>query len=310
MSSASPRPWSDRLRVAFDAIGAEKHRRDYLEANADTIARAITGPGPDSAGSTCDAGVHMVVNVAAAHVPAFCEASRRQDPRPYMNCYDLQHRRIGDRPAVMRIHIDQSLPTAADYQKVCFGAIELNGTGVRFYGDFCLVLCDDLVEGDTVVLDRNSYDIERLPLSRRLDGRSEAERAAERKRIANELAGAWSDLAPIVAIKILDRLDRRLRRLTVGEISDGILTDEDYIEVPWLRPSNKEQSFGSDDLLEVRVSAADVALEERIRARAWAGPAPSLAELTWGAQRRKAEDALNAATVPVKVVTTAGRVRA
>jgi len=166
-----------------------------------------------------------------------------------------------------------------------------------------------MLNDDTIILDRNSYDIERLPLARRLEGKSGKQRADERESIAEELKGNWPDLPRIAALKILERFAGRKRRLTVGEISDAILTDEDYVEILWLRPGDSGRSFGTRDLLEVRVAAADVALEERIGARSWSGPTPTLAELAWRGQRRRAEEALRDSNIAVKVVTTTGRVR-
>jgi hypothetical protein len=309
-SSSAPPSWRERLNTELDGLAPEgTELRGYLDANADAIKRAITGRGPDSEKRTTGAGAHMAVNIAAAYVPAFCEATTKNEPRPYQNCYDLEDRRIGDPPSATRVRVDQSLPTDGSMRQVCFGAVEVNGTGVRFYGDFCFVLNDTMVRDDTIILDRNSYDIERLPLSARLEGKSDSERAAERKSIVGILKGNWTDLHAIASIKLLERFARRRRRLTVGEISDAMLADEDYVEIVWLHPSDRKRSFGASDLLEVRVSAADVALEERIGAHGAAGPPPSATEMTWRSQRRRAEDALGSAAVPIKVVTTTGRIR-
>lgn len=310
VSGSGPPPWPERLDAQLDGLAPQGTvLRGYLDANSDAIERAITGRGPDSDKKTVGAGAHMAVNIAAVYVPAFCERSANKGRRPYLNCYDLEDRRIGDPPSVKRVHVDESLPTAANMRRVVFGAVEVNGTGVRFYGDFCFILNDAMVRDETIVLDRNSYDIERQPLSAGITGASNAARAAQRKSVVGTLVGEWSDLHAIVCIKLLDRFARRQRRLTIGEISDAILADEDYVEILWLRPADRVGSFGTADLLEVRISAADVALEERIGAHGATGPPPSSAEMAWRSQRRRAEEALNAEAVAVKVVTTTGRVR-
>ena len=86
-------------------------------------------------------------------------------------------------------------------------------------------------------------------------------------------------------------------------ISTGILEDEDYIEVL------KTQSFGTHDIAEVRLSAADVAMDGRIRSRAESGLPPSHAELLWRRRRRVAEARLTEKDIPIRVVTTLGRSR-
>jgi hypothetical protein len=111
------------------------------------------------------------------------------------------------------------------------------------------------------------------------------------------------DLSAIAAIKVLSGRPRADRLLTTGMISGGVLEDEDYMEI--LRP----ESFGPTDIAEVRLSAADVSVDERIRSRSLGGLPPSHAELLWRRRRRVAEGRLAEHAIPVRVVTALGRSR-
>jgi len=121
---------------------------------------------------------------------------------------------------------------------------------------------------------------------------------------AQEIAGTWGrDLSPIAAIKVLTAMTRRDRRFTTGAISDGVLSDEDYIEI--LRC----ESFGTDHLQEARHNAAEAAQDALLSDRWRVGPCPSHESLVWQEQRRRAEEFLRCADITVRVVTTSGRVR-
>jgi hypothetical protein len=177
---------------------------------------------------------------------------------------------------------------------------------MRFYGDICLVLHPDKLPADTSILDRNSYDLTREPIKSLID---EAIRAGIAKPSAyadeaRNLVGKWdSDLADIAAIKVLgDRIPAN-RRLTTGSISEGILSDEDYIEVL------NRGSFGHADVEEARSAAADAALDARITERALTGPIPSLSEFVWQHNRRRAETALAMVGIHLRIITSSGRVR-
>ena len=69
------------------------------------------------------------------------------------------------------------------------------------------------------------------------------------------------------------------------------------------------RSFNAGDLAEVRVSAADAAAEADIAQREQAGESPAAHEVTWRDQRREARRALTRVGVPVRVVTTPGRIK-
>ena len=204
--------------------------------------------------------------------------------------------------------VDSALSALHNLAKeaIYFAAIEFNGCGVGFYGDCCLVLRDDITELATIVLDRNSYDLIRAPLKDDIAaatalGCSEAQ---ARQEAAWEHAGRLSDdLAAIATIQVLESRPAVKRLMTTGSVSEGVLNDEDYIEV--LRPA----SFGIGEVREVRFAPADVALDERIRSRSMVGQVPSQAELLWRERRRSAEARLHGTNTAIRVVTTVGRTK-
>ena len=171
----------------------------YTRANADAAKAAAAGRGPDASEPDPNAGTRMVVNLSSVHVPAFCEASRKKEPKPYKNAYDLRKYCIGDRPAkpneklTTREIVDAALPLddGAKAKNVYFGAVELNGPGIRFYGDMCLVLRRDALEPETVVLDRNSYDLVRAPIRDIIEQKAPSQQPQARKTEAMKLRGVW-----------------------------------------------------------------------------------------------------------------------
>lgn len=294
------------LLKSFPADGAA-----YANANVEAVKFAVSGRGPDSPEPDPNAGARTVFNIASVHVPAFVQASLANEDKPYKNGYDLKKFHVGDGTPVealkTREKVDRALPIEPDDPaNLYFGAVELNGTGIRFYGDVCLVLKDSKVDPETTILDRNSYDITRAPIRERVEkATTETERATLRKDEAAKIAGTWrKDLSEIAAIKVLSAIIQRDRRLTTGTMSDGVLSDEDYIEV--LRIG----SFSTRELQEARHNAAEAAQDALISDRWRVGPCPSHESLVWQEQRRRAEQFLRCAKVPVRIVTTSGRVRA
>jgi hypothetical protein len=299
--------WGLRVRelIAVAPLGVA---REYVEANAAAVQSAVIGRGPDTTVVDPEAGVCAVVNISSVHVPAFVRRSLSLDPKPYKNGYDLGKFVVGT-PAPPRARktrelVDAALPllgrSARDHY---YCAVELNGSGVRFYGDVSLVLKPSEVHPGTVVLDRNSFDLMRKPLLDRIDS-ARPNQELERQRVAAQLAGLWgTDLPAMATTKILGASPQQPRRLTTAQISDALLEDEDYLEV--LRFG----SFGVAHLREARLSASDVAVDARIGDRARIGPAPDFAALLWRHRRRRAERSLRSAGVLVTVATTSGRSR-
>jgi hypothetical protein len=256
-------------------------------------------------------GARMCVNMAAAHVPEFVQRGGS-----YKNAYDLdkEARIVGAPSNVLsetRRVVDSLLPLPATQtaESTYFGAVETTGCGVRFYGDFCLVLCRTSVPGDTVILDRNSYDLVRPPLN---SWRAEPKSKVTARELQNKsgiveaqkLAGEFTkDLPSMVMVNLAKRGRLGDRRLTIGQLSDCVLDDEDYIEVL------KANTFTIEDIDDVRTSAAEAAAESLIGDHLNRGPPPNFAELLWRSQRRRAASVLRLAARSVRIVTTSGRVR-
>lgn len=246
----------------------------------------------------------MVVNISCAHVPSFCDETADGAAHPYKNVYDLQRLGLGKGPSATRRRVDAALPVLAGKtpEDMYFGAVELTGTGIRFYGDICLVLKPTEVAEDTLLLETNSYDLEREPLVSAISRSQDP--AAKRRSFALAMSGRWgNDRASMAVAKAFQVLGERSRRFTFGQIAEAVRDDEDYIEVV------RTSTFEADDLEEARLQPEDVAVETRITERLRSGPTPSLAEIQWRQDRRRAEAALRAQGVPVRVVTTPGRTK-
>lgn len=281
--------------------------KGFAATNHAMVEAVVSGYGPDKKTADAGAGARTVMNISSAHVPSFCTAARNMDPSPYKNGYDLGHYRIGAKPGDLKTRelVDDALPLDAKETKdqVYFGAVELNGSGIRFYGDICLVLKCDATDSATAVLDRNSYDLVRSPLREEIDEAGGPPGAA-RKNKAAELFGRWEDhLGAMSALKVLKRLGDRERRYTTGQISEALREDEDYMEV--LRIG----SFGPDSLQEARVSATESAHDALVGDRLTTRPTPRMESLMWRFRRHTAESALRAEDVTLNVVTTAGRTK-
>lgn len=260
-------------------------------SNANMI-RLVVAPPADAK----EPGARYVANIAAEHIPAFCDPNGPG----YVNAYDLE--RMGENPQAVspkRRRVDRALTAVTNIaaEDIYFGAAELNGSGIRFYGDLCLILQGPLPDDQMAILISNSYDLLREPLSA-ITVSDEALTTA-----AREMLGRWDeDLPAMAALKVFAYRSGE-RRLTTGQISDGLLDDEDYLEI--LRAGN----FRLDEVEEVRISAPSAAAETRIAERIERGPPPGAAALLWRQRRRLAEAALDDNDIPMRVVATAGRVR-
>ena len=275
---------------------------EYRATNADIIRKTVGGIGIDSGTVHADSGMRVVFNISSAHVRPALKSG-------YRNCYDMEAMSvapIGSAPPARvsdrRRRIDQVVAglssPAADPASLYYGAIELNGAGMRYYGDKSLVLRNDQFAGDALLLYRNSYDLDRDPIRARVKS-GIATLEAE----AGALAGFRPDAADMILCKILGDAPPSSRLLTSGTISEGVLVDEDYIEVP------RRGSFAAAELGEMRTSAGDVAVEARIADRLDRGPSPTLAELLWRSRRRDAERCAADHGIPVRVVGSQGRTR-
>lgn len=293
--------WQDR-RNHWVATQGGSRNGEYAKANALAIDGVIKNLGADP-GSTAGGGVRVVFNMSNENIRKFCADSGAGGAKAYKNSYDLGTTvAIGGNPGrspKRRELVDQAIHVATGLpaQDIYFGAAEVNGSGVRFYGDYCLVLKDP--RADEWVLDRNSYDIARPPLAP--DPVLDPQKMIES---VEWMSGRWNKaIAHMLVVKVFSSTQVTERRLTVGQISNAVLNDEDYVEVL------RNGSFNTGDVAEVRTSATEAARESAIADRALHGPIPSAAELQWRRRRLEAEQALSAQGLTVRVITSAGRIR-
>lgn len=297
--ATGPVGWNEKFS-AFKRV--LKQGPAFDRANLDTVEQCLR------LRSKGREGARAVVNMAAVHIPSFCDRSKIGQASPYLNAYDLEEAGMarGDpRPvSKTRQRIDVMLQQlhGAKPKDIYFAAVELNGTGISFYGDFCLVLAPGRVKDQAIVLDRNSYELEQEPLAGIIKAETEAGSAQD---ILNGIAGKWrADVAMMGAIKVVGADGGRERRLTTGQISDRLLDDEDYMEVL------KVGSFSTSDLEATRLALSDVATEDHIEREFSNGRlTPDHATLLWAHQRRNAVQALRHAKIPTNVVRTSGRIK-
>jgi len=300
--------WAERLKQLTAPARRNKGLAPYVLANIEAIKDMLDGKGPDSAERAADAGAHAVANVAAEHVPAFVSASRRREPNPYKNGYDLGKYRVGDalpeeEQRKTREIVDLALPVSPP-NEIYFCAVELNGAGIRFYGDLCLVLKASAVPPDTCVLDRNSYDLSRAPISNMTKALPALQGHQRRVAVAAAWSGSYArDLADMVAVRTFMFRPPVPRRLTLGQVGEVLLEDEDYMEVLLRR------SFSAYDLLEVRTNATDAAADAAISDRLRRGPFPRIEEVGWRRARRRAERALRSVNLRTRIVASLGRIK-
>ena len=196
--------WSQRLNKWLKERAPEFG--DFYRANESNIASSILE------GETA---LKMVVNISPEALLGFLSKNR------YENTYERKAA-IGEHQKVNRIRdsVDRAL-FGNHAPKYYFGAVALGGCGVRFYGEYCLVIRDDVVEPSTQIIDRNSWDMEFEPLKK-----------FKKKEVVKRLRGKWrADATHIAKLKVLPQLSDALRLTTTGTVSDAILHDESFIEI-------------------------------------------------------------------------------
>lgn len=268
-------------------------RAAYLQANLDMVARAVAGLGPDGSRPVDGAGARLVINLSSADAPSFCA-------KGYLNAYQL-HGKV----SATRSEVDAALEqqTGLQPEQMVFAALSLAKSGVRFYGDLTLVLKPPT--DDVHLIDRNSYDLKREPIAADIARHGPARAQAW---IA-QWHGTWQrDLPALLGLRALATLSSSERRWTSGQIARCALDDEDYVEAICAAKA-PSKGFDATHVQEVRLNAADVALEAWIGERAARGPVPPAAQLLWRQQRHDAVAALQAAGIAVGVNTDEGRRR-
>jgi hypothetical protein len=227
----------------------------------------------------------MVVNIGADALAKFLKDGA------YKNAYErpvLMGHEVG--PSKTRRRVDALLGlTGEAAKKIYFGAVALGGTGVRFYGEYCMALRPSTT--NLKLLDRNSYDLIKPPLANRVRNSS----------FVNRLKGSWSDLGEMLVLKVMPKLEAGNRLVTSGTVSEAVLQDEDFIEV------HRTGTFGPIELEEVREAPQDAALESDIRTKHDRGHLPTGAELLFVARRWRAQELMLERQVRPRMVVSVGR---
>ena len=274
----SEEPWSVRVQRWLED---PTHADTFLDSNMRLLRQIMEHR---------ESGLRVVVNISAHALLAFL-AERR-----YRNLYE--HPVIGGsrrEPSPERMHVDQLLGFGAETEHYYFGAVALGGTGVRFYGEYCMVLQPDAVDGESQILDRDSYDLLVPPLSTVLP---------DVAAIVRMLRGRWgADAIDMLTLKLLPELRGTHRLITTGTVSEMILHDQEFVEAHLCLPD----AFSPDRIQEVRHSPDEVAIEANILARSAAGFPPTAIEIRWLSQREHVVRALEAEGVDYRVVTLHGR---
>lgn len=292
------------------AAPASATAHDYFAANVDMVRRTLNGKGPHSTSSPAP-GMRIVYNLPARHALSFLDHSSSLPGRgAYLNRTDVN--RVIGKPLPknsLRDRVDQAVCAAANVlrssltpQTAYYGAMELNGTGIRYFGDVCLVLAPN--DDDPVMLIRNSYDLSVPPVVNRLLPLTPIAQDRKAARIAIEWIGKWkSDACDMAIVKVMTHAAPTERRMTVGQVSKAILDDEDYIEIV------RSKTFRPSDIEEIRLTAEDAALEARIADRIRVGGAPTSADMLWRFRRRWVDYAARQAGRVTRTVTSTGRAR-
>jgi hypothetical protein len=306
--------WKKRADRAIERLsGQYPSLKKFAKANVSAVEGALEGKGPDARAPDPRAGARAAVNVASVHVPNFCDRSRTGRSPAYLNSYDLRKTqvRVGSDPPddhwKNREIVDHALSSIHKHpmNEVYYAAVELNGAGIRFYGDICLVLKPSEIPADTIVLDRNSYDVLRSPFREAVEKSPDpSDRQSARRFILEALAGSFAgDLRTMGALKVLITTGERDRRFSTGQISGGILDDEDYIEIL------KIGSFNTSGVEAARISAGEATLESHVEQRLQGKPAADHSMRLWLTERRAATRALADAGIDVTVIAAPGRVK-
>jgi hypothetical protein len=275
-----PRSWAQRIGDWIKLARATGRATPFLQDNLGII-RQILGQR--------ETGPRMVVNIGADELLSFLETD------DYKNIYENPV--VGGRrraPSKERVEVD-GLLGLGNARRCYFGAVALDGSGVRFYGEYCMVIKPARVEArNTGTFDRDSYDLLQSPLSGRSPTRT--------RRIVAALRGVWDvDLVDMLIMKMLPELPAAQHLITVGNLSDLVLSDQEFVEV------HLEGKIAVADVEEIRQSSNDAVVEATIRDRRRSGQSPTLVEMHWMAQRRRVAARLAKRAVRQRVVLVQAR---
>lgn len=158
------RPWKDRLE-----LWAAKNPGAFLSANQASIRRRLADESTSA---------RVVVNIGEAALMSFLQEGR------YRNAYEIS--RVGGNAPVdhYRAQVDQHLGLG---EETYFAAVSMGGSGVRYFGEYCMVLAARVVGAKTQLLDRDSYDTLYSPLDQ-----------MSIQQIRDMLFGTWTDVDDMI----------------------------------------------------------------------------------------------------------------
>jgi hypothetical protein len=280
--------WQQRIAHTLDQA-SDWDNGAFAQANAQYVSALALAKGED-------ARLHIVFNIGADALRSYL------DTDDYKNTYEhpvVEGKRLA--PSERRKHVDRVVGLDRP-ENFYFCAVSIGGTGMRFYGEYCVVLKSPQDEiGVKRILDRNSYDFTCPPLARFLDGQP----LARQQEIASKLMCGFrsQDFGDMLSIKVLQHEGSRARLYTAGAVGQAVLFDEDYAEAYhagkiWLA-----------SVLEVRSHPEDEMTESSIQSRHAAGETVSIEEQQWAARRRLAREAMERRDIRHRSVTGNGRGR-
>lgn len=257
----------------------------FAEANAAYVHQLAIDTG-------ASARVHAIFNIGADALQDFVLTD------DYKNVYE--------RPVVAGKALTPSA-TRERVDKICldqpanhyFCALAIGGTGMRFYGEYCVVLGSPLDKAVELVLDRNSFDFEKEPLGTLLRSLP----LAEQQRLARNLMCKFrsKEMGCMLSIKVLQHHSVRPRLFTMGSVGDALLADEDYLEAFHCGKIRLRA------VLEVRSHPDDEVTESSIEKRHSQGELLPPEETQWVGRRQQARRVMTGAGLRHRVVTGNGR---
>jgi hypothetical protein len=281
--------WDDRVAQWIESTKNE----EFADDNARVVQQVI---------SDADSGLVVVVNIGTEALLKLLPDGR------YLNLYERPE--VGGKrqeESEERKKVDSAMGIHGP--DVYFAALALGGCGIRFYGEYCLVLKLEQIDADPQMFDRDSYDVLLPPFTDR-------QRLPNPELLIRRLIGHWStDRYAMTLMKVLPELDHQRNVVTTGTVSELVLKDQEYIEIH-LHPARAngdenlqdvEGGFGRDDIAELRESPDEVAVATRLRERYDDGLLLTDVEYEWLQRRECVTRTIAAARLPARVVTQHGR---
>lgn len=257
--------WSDRLAAFCGGL------TEFENANREVVQRCLK-----------DDQLRVVINLPADALLALLGGDH------YRNCYELPFVAGEVRaPSPKRMQVDGLLGFQPDGRDYYFAAVSFGGTGVRFYGEYCMVISPGAVK-EPRILDRNSYELLDEPLRQNLS-------------LVAILGGNWGDLSSVLTLKVLTTIRQPNRLLPPGVVSETVLRDEDFVEV------HLRQKIFRQAVEEIRQAPEDLTRDSHLRQQLARGQMPRPEELLWSRHRHDVDVATARIGVNSRIVTTSGR---